>query len=566
MSDENRQDHDIAAPRQSAAHVMRIDDLEAPFTLGEAERDPYLRRFSTLFVSEGPGRRGGLGRVLHATNALGEQLAVKKLLLPDDGEGVDETLLRAAFRREFESHRNLATLRGFPRLFGYGTCDGTPVIVMEWVEGKTLAEARGDLAVDEEGRFSPLTVARIGRDLLELVSRLSLVGGGMVHRDISPANIMIRTAHRSLETQRAEGSFDLCLIDFGSAEPVRSQGGSFTAANGALRHATVDYAPPEMLSDDIPTVDRLRHSPAVDVYAVGSVLCSLVGAQPPFPDASHAPSPYRLKTEAAPARPVPTHAASGDLASVLAREGEVAVIVAPIALERGLSPHDEELGQALALADEQIVDAVMTCLFVDQRHRPAPELLRDELDGLASRYGENVRRALGGEPLTPCMSGGSWLATDAPFSTRRVLRTGGRLLGVVTWAAIVAATAWLIGKGDVTRTVAVGAVLVAGAPLALLARLRSDSPAAALVRGTVALLTLSAASALGLWALLGESARLPVALAALLVCSSATWLIMVTDYACACVPSLVRELRRRLPSPPESFPALDSNTAVRRLP
>lgn len=566
MSVADDRGNDIVPPRKGPTYVMRIDQLEAPFALGEEERDSYLRRFSTLFVSEEGGRRGGLGRVLHATNALGEQLAVKELLLPDDDKGVDETLLRAAFRREFESHRNLATLRGFPRLFGYGTCDGIPVIVMEWVEGKTLAEARRELAVDEEGRISPLTATRLGRDLLELVSRLSLVGEGMVHRDISPANIMIRTARRSLETQRSEGSFDLCLIDFGSAEPVTSQGGSFTAASGALRHATAEFAPPEMLSDDIPAIDRLRHSPAVDVYAVGSVLCYLIGGRSPYPEASHVASPYRLKTEERPTRPIPAHVASEDLAGVLAREGEVAVIVAPIALERNLSPHNEELGQALALVDEQIVDTVMTCLSVDQRRRPAPELLRDEFDGLASRYGENVRRGLGGEPLTPCMSGAPWLTTDSPLSARRLLRTGGRLLGAVTWAAVVAATAWLSGEGDVTRAVTIGVALGASAPLALLARWHSSSPEAALARGTIALLGLSTASALCLWELLGMSTRLSGALAAIFVCASATWLPMVTDYACACVPSLVRELRRQLPASTEPSPAIGPKTTTRRLP
>lgn len=566
MSIANDRDHNIVPPRKGPTYVMRINQLEAPFALGEEERDSYLRRFSTLFVSEGGGRRGGLGCVLHATNALGEQLAVKELLLPDDDKGVDEALLRAAFRREYESHRNLATLRGFPRLFGYGTCDGTPVIVMEWVEGKTLAEARRELAVDEEGRISPLTATRLGRDLLELVSRLSLVGEGLVHRDISPANIMIRTARRSLETQRSEGSFDLCLIDFGSAEPVTSQGGSFTAASGALRHATAEYAPPEMLSDDIPAVDRLRHSPAVDVYAVGSVLCYLIGGHSPYPEAGHTVSPYRLKTEERPTRPIPAHIASDDLAGVLAQEGEVAVIVAPIALERNLSPYNEEFGQALTLVDEQIVETVMTCLSVDQRRRPTPELLRDELDGLASRYGKNVRRALGGEPLTPCMSGTPWLVMDSPFSARRLLRTGGRLLGAATWAAVVAATAWLIGKGDVARGVAVGFALGVSAPLALLARWRSSSPEAALARGTIALLGLSAASALCLRDLLGTSARLSGALAAVLVCASAAWLPMVTDYACACVPSLVRELRRQLPASTEPHPALDPKTAPRHLP
>ena len=545
---------------------MRIEELEAPFALGESERDVYLRRFSTLFVDGHRSRRGGLGRVYHATNALGEQLAVKKLILPeDDRSGLDEESLRAAFRREYESHRELGTLHGFPRLFGFGSSEGVPVIVMEWIEGVTLAEARHELAVDGEGRGSPHTVARRGRDLLELVSRLSLVGTGLVHRDISPANVIVRTARRSLEAQRAEGTFDLCLVDFGSAEPISVTGSSFTATNGALRHATVDYAPPEMLSDDIPSVGRRRHSPAVDVYAVGSVLCHLIGGKPPFPGATRTASPYRLKTEGEPERPVPVHAATDDLAAVLSCEGEVSVIVAPIALERDLSPRSSELKRALALADEQIVDAVMACLAPDQGRRPAPSVMRDELDGLASRYAENVRRALSGDPLTPCLTGVSWLAVESPLSARRLLRCGGRLVGLLVWVAASLTTAWLVGGDNLTRAALVGTALMAPALIALLARWRDASSASGLVRGSVALLFSSVASALLLWRVLEPGDRLSGLLAAELLCASAAWLPLVTDYACACLPGIIRERRRRLPEEASPSPKRVS-ARTRRLP
>lgn len=559
-------DSGLATTTASSSRIMRIGELEAPFALGESERDAYLRRFSTLFVDGHRSRRGGLGRVYHATNALGEQLAVKKLILPeDDRNGLDEESLRAAFRREYESHRELGALHGFPRLFGFGLSEGVPVILMEWIEGVTLAEARHELAVDDEGRVSPLTVARLGRDLLELVSRLSLVGTGLVHRDISPANVIVRTTRRSLEAQRAEGAFDLCLVDFGSAEPIAVTGGSFTATNGALRHATVDYAPPEMLSDDIPSVGRRRHSPAVDVYAAGSVLCHLIGGKPPFPGATRTASPYRLKTEREPERPVPAHAATDDLAAVLSREGEVSVIVAPIALERDLSPRNSELKRALTLVDEQIVDAIMACLASDQGRRPAPSIIRDELDGLASRYGENVRRALSGDPLTPCMTGVPWLAVESPLSARRLLRCGGRLVGLLVWATASLATAWLVGEGNLTRAAFVGSALMAPALIALLARWRDASSTSGLVRGSLALLFSSVASALLLWRVLEPGGRLSGLLAAELLCASAAWLPLVTDYACACIPGIIRERRRRLPK--EAGPSPKRVSArTRRLP
>lgn len=565
----------IAHASPAGPRVVCVEDLEAPFHLGEGERTDYLRRFSTLFVDEASARRGGLGRVLRAANALGERVAIKTLVLPDGVGERDERALREAFRREYECQRSLASLRGFPRAYAYGRVEGMPAIVMEWVEGVTLAEARRRLAVDDEGRVSPLAVARIGSGVFELVSRLALVGGGMAHRDVSPANVMVRTSARTLEEQRADGSFDLCLVDFGSAEPLGAGDGSFTSSRGSLRRATPDYAPPEMLSDDIPSVERLRHSAAVDVYAAASVLCELLGGSVPHPGAAEAASPYRHKVDNPPLRPVPAHAATRDLAAVLAREGEVAVIVAPMALERELAPRDEGLRRALSLTDEQIADALMACLAVDQHRRPAPELMRDELDGLARRYGDNVRRAMGGMPLTPCMTDGPWLGVEPPLSPRRLLRASGRVVGALACASAAAATAWLAGGGSPGPVAAVAALLVLPALLALLVRWRDTASGAGLARGTATLVLGSLASGLALWGPMGMGVRLPGALAALCVCASAAWLALVVDYTCAFVPPLVREGRRRLPeaatcgegddAPAEPALAADGEAAHPRL-
>ena len=73
--------------------------------------------------------------------------------------------------------------------------------------GETLARLRSRLAVDDAGRLSPLVAARLGRDLFDLLCRMSPVGEGFVHRDISPANIMVRTARLPLDRQLAEGTF-----------------------------------------------------------------------------------------------------------------------------------------------------------------------------------------------------------------------------------------------------------------------------------------------------------------------------------------------------------------------
>lgn len=277
--------------------LARVDGFEPAIALGQDELPAYLRRFTMLFADDATMCRGGIGRVTRAVNAQGEAVALKQLILPTrdefDDDAAHEALVakfKAAFREEYECHRALSGLKGFPRLYGWGEVDGVPAIVMEWVEGETLARLRSRLAVDDVGRLSPLVAARLGRDLFDLLCRMSLVGEGFVHRDISPANIMVRTARLPLDRQLAEGTFDLCLIDFGSslalepASAVAGTGGkaSFTERYATLRRATVAYAPPEMLTDDIPDLRALRMSPAIDVYAAASTVYELIAGVAPY--------------------------------------------------------------------------------------------------------------------------------------------------------------------------------------------------------------------------------------------------------------------------------------------
>ena len=67
------------------------------------------------------------------------------------------------------------------------------------------------------------------------------------------------------------------------------------------RWATPDYAPPEMLTDDVTGIEAPRQSPAIDVFATASVLFELACARLPFGEkGAMSASPYRLKAEGAP--------------------------------------------------------------------------------------------------------------------------------------------------------------------------------------------------------------------------------------------------------------------------
>ena len=105
----------------------RVDGFEPAIALGSDELPVYLRRFTMLFADDATMRRGGIGRVTRAVNAQGEAVALKQLILPTrdefDDDAAHEALVakfKAAFREEYECHRALSGLKGFPRLYGWG--------------------------------------------------------------------------------------------------------------------------------------------------------------------------------------------------------------------------------------------------------------------------------------------------------------------------------------------------------------------------------------------------------------------------------------------------------------
>lgn len=476
--------------------LARVGGFEPAIALSPDELPVYQRRFTMLFADDATMRRGGIGRVTRAVNAQGEAVALKQLILPTRDEFDDDvahealvTKFKAAFREEYECHRALSGLKGFPRLYGWGEVDGVPAIVMEWVEGETLARLRPRLAVDDAGRLSPLVAARLGRDLFDLLCRMSLVGEGFVHRDISPANIMVRTARLPLDRQLAEGTFDLCLIDFGSslalepASAVAGTGGreSFTERYATLRRATVAYAPPEMLTDDIADLRVLRMSPAIDVYAAASTVYELIAGVAPYevaPSTSGASgsrkktrdiaSPYRLKMDTRPDYPAGAHAPGCDLTQLLRREPDVALAAAEQAQQMGLEPDSEELRDALAFVDAQLFDVVMACLSCNQGDRPGPAAVEAALTTFCDHYTQNVGRSLRGEPLTPCPMDASGRVV------RRAAMIGAAAVCGLVWAVVVVSAALLASGARVT--VAVGHISWSGTLSGIVAALALALP------------------------------------------------------------------------------------------
>ena len=193
------------------------------------------------FLLESLVGTGGFGDVWKARDPSLGRLVALKLLRQDDPENA------ARFLREAQAAAALAH-PNIVRVYESGTIGDQPFIAMEFIDGPTLATARG--ATRE-------TVERI-RDAARALHYAH--ERGIVHRDVKPENLML------------EGSRVL-VMDFGLARTVHASG--LTAAGMAI--GTPNFMSPEQARGDLAAID-----PRSDVYSLGATLFALLAARPPF--------------------------------------------------------------------------------------------------------------------------------------------------------------------------------------------------------------------------------------------------------------------------------------------
>ena len=185
-------------------------------------------------------------------------------MLPPSVAGDTERLAR--FQREAEvlaalNHPNIAQIHGLEK------SDGTIALVMELVEGPTLADriAQGAISIDEA-----LPIAKQITEALEAAHEQ-----GIIHRDLKPANIKVRP----------DGTVK--VLDFGLAKAMEPAGAmsasvsmSPTITTPAMTQAgmilgTAAYMSPE----------QAKGRPAdkrSDVWAFGCVLFEMLTGQRAF--------------------------------------------------------------------------------------------------------------------------------------------------------------------------------------------------------------------------------------------------------------------------------------------
>lgn len=200
---------------------------------------------------------GGMGVVLAARHQdLGERVAVKMLRLPT---GMDK---RAVERLRREA-RAAAKLRGehVVRVMDVGALEnGAPYIVMEYVAGRTVAQAR-----EASGRIPIATAVDWVLQACEALAEAH--GQNIVHRDIKPSNLLL--------TMRPDGSPLIKLLDFGIAKSLAIAPTTLTETGGFLGSPL--YASPEQ-ARDARVVDH-----RTDIWSLGVVLYELVTGKLPFP-------------------------------------------------------------------------------------------------------------------------------------------------------------------------------------------------------------------------------------------------------------------------------------------
>lgn len=430
---------------------VRLEKFSAPVTLSSPQRDSYVRRFSTLFIDESRTREGSTSSIKHATNVYGEQFALKVRkpaeIPADASESCDAASMvddpevsRRLFEREYETHRMLSEIKGYPKLYGKALLDGRDTLVMEWIEGEDLLRASSRMAVDADGRLSPLTVARLGRDIFDVLARTNVFESEIAHGDISLRNIMLSTLNQTIDEQVQEGVFDVRLIDLSSAHvslsAQRGGRGEESAQNARFKYAgaaTPEFAAPELRSNEgVDGDERFSFgTQASDVYAVASILCLLL-----YGDAH----PWHMSSA-----PRTIHEGGDDLLAVLHREPEVAVALHHAVSELTPTPSLQEIEDAFLLVDEPLEALLRVCLSEDPERRPSAREMRDALDSFCSSYTANIGRALCGETLEPCKA--SFINKGIKrFSlrARNLIRAFGKSVSLGLGAAVVVATAFLL--------------------------------------------------------------------------------------------------------------------------
>ncbi len=202
---------------------------------------------------------GGMGQVYKARHVHLDEIRIIKVTKPDAlGEGPDPRRFQEEARMAtLVRHPNVAALYDFSRL-----PDGSYYMVWEFIDGVTLEEWMR--------RHRPLPLSQaldVSRQVLAGLAEIH--AQGIVHRDLSPDNILVR--------ENREGRIVAKIIDLGIAKRMAAE--SLAMTGTGLFLGKLKYCSPEQAG-------ALAEGKALDgrsdLYAFGVVLYEMLAGRPPF--------------------------------------------------------------------------------------------------------------------------------------------------------------------------------------------------------------------------------------------------------------------------------------------
>ena len=192
---------------------------------------------------------GGMAEVWRGYDRTLNRTVAIKTLLPQfarDASFVDR------FRREAQAAARL-NHPGIVSVYDSGTDGETAYIVMQFIEGRTLADY---LASGKT--IPPMKATQVAKEIAEALAAAH--AEGVIHRDIKPANVMVTRDGKVL------------VMDFGIARLIS---GPETAPQTSAVLGTASYLSPEQAQGH--SVDARS-----DIYALGVVLYEMLTGRPPF--------------------------------------------------------------------------------------------------------------------------------------------------------------------------------------------------------------------------------------------------------------------------------------------
>ncbi|MGH8937655.1 MAG: protein kinase domain-containing protein [Acidimicrobiia bacterium] len=232
-------------------------------------RRPGLEKITDRFEIGDEIASGGMATVWRGRDrSLDRAVAIKRLHpnIAAEPQAADR------FKREALAAASLSH-PGVVTVFDAGEDQEGPFIVMEFVEGETLADL-----LRREGRLSPERAVEIAARVAEALDHAHR--RGLVHRDVKPGNILLDPAG------------NVKVADFGIAKSLQDTD-RFTKSGTVL--GTVAYLAPEQAAGDGATA-------ASDIYGLGVVLYELLTGRVPFEAETPVAVALAHQTQA-PARP-----------------------------------------------------------------------------------------------------------------------------------------------------------------------------------------------------------------------------------------------------------------------